>query len=77
MATFHLPHGPTGTARGRVLHGLYRYHRLRMTHVDRCIALSEEQRGLLVRAGYPRSRIDVIPNGVDTDAFTPGPSRAA
>ncbi len=74
VATFHLPHGPTGTARGRVLHGLYRYHRLRMTHVDRCIALSEAQRVLLVRAGYPAARVEVIPNGVDTDAITPGPS---
>ncbi|HEY2571305.1 MAG TPA: glycosyltransferase family 4 protein, partial [Solirubrobacteraceae bacterium] len=75
IATFHLPHGPTATARGRVLHGLYRYHRLRMTHVDRCIALSQEQRALLARAGYPDSRIAVIPNGVDTEVFTPGPSR--
>ncbi len=75
VATFHLPYGPTGTARGRVLHGLYRYHRLRMTHVDRCITLSEEQRSLLVRAGYPRARIEVIPNGVDTDSVSPGQSR--
>jgi glycosyltransferase involved in cell wall biosynthesis len=74
VATFHLPHGPIGTARGRVLHGLYRYHRLRMRHVDRCIALSTEQRLLLVRAGYPDEQIEVIPNGVDTEAVTPGPS---
>jgi glycosyltransferase involved in cell wall biosynthesis len=74
VATFHLPHGPTGTARGRVLHGLYRYHRLRMTHVDRCIALSTEQRLLLARAGYPDEQIEVIPNGVDTETITPGPS---
>jgi glycosyltransferase involved in cell wall biosynthesis len=74
VATFHLPHGPSGTARGRVLHGLYRYHRLRMTHVDRCIALSAEQRLLLARAGYPDEQIEVIPNGVDTDAVRPGPS---
>lgn len=75
VATFHLPHGPTGTARGRVLHGLYRYHRRRMTRVDRCIALSEEQRALLIRAGYPAEKVEVIPNGVDTDVVTPGPSR--
>jgi glycosyltransferase involved in cell wall biosynthesis len=74
VATFHLPHGPAGTARGRVLHGLYRYHRRRMGHVDRCIALSTEQRRLLVRAGYPGSRVTVIPNGVDTDTVRPGPS---
>jgi glycosyltransferase involved in cell wall biosynthesis len=74
VATFHLPHGPAGTARGRVLRGLYLYHRQRMAHVDRCIALSREQRQLLVRAGYPGSQIAVIPNGVDTDTVRPGPS---
>ncbi|HSP64692.1 MAG TPA: glycosyltransferase family 4 protein, partial [Candidatus Deferrimicrobium sp.] len=74
VATFHLPHGPSGTARGRVLHGLYRYHRVRMRHVDRCIALSAGQRRLLAHAGYADERIEVIPNGVDTDVITPGPS---
>lgn len=76
VATFHLPHGPAGTARGRVLHGLYRYQRTRMRHVDRCIALSNGQRDLLVRAGYPPGRVTVIPNGVDTDAVSPGGSAA-
>ena len=75
VATFHLPHGPAGTARGRVLHGLYRYHCLRMRHVDLCIALSGGQRELLARAGYPAERLVVIPNAVDTDWFAPGPSR--
>jgi glycosyltransferase involved in cell wall biosynthesis len=75
VATFHLPHGPAGTGRGRVLHGLYHYHRRRMGSVDRCVALSGEQRDLLVRAGYPASRVTVIPNGVDTEAIMPGASR--
>jgi glycosyltransferase involved in cell wall biosynthesis len=74
VATFHLPHGPEGTARAAVLQGLYRYHRLQMRHVDRCITLSPGQRDLLARAGYPAEKIVVIANGVDTDAITPGPS---
>jgi glycosyltransferase involved in cell wall biosynthesis len=74
VATFHVPHGPTGTARGRVLQGLYRYHRLRMGNVDRCIALSEAQRELLVSAGYPADRVVIVANGVDTDEISPGPS---
>lgn len=75
VATFHLPHGPDATARGQVLRGLYSYHRRQMSDVDRCIVLSDAQRDLLVRAGYPGSRTVVIPNGVDTDAIAPGPSR--
>jgi glycosyltransferase involved in cell wall biosynthesis len=74
VATFHVPHGPEGTTRGRVMHGLYRYHRTRMHHIDRCIALSDDQRDLLVRAGYPIERLTIIPNGVDGEAISPGPS---
>lgn len=75
VATFHLPHGPRGSMRGRVLSGLYRYHRFQMRELDRCIALSDEQGELLVRAGFPRARLTVISNGVDTTAITPGPSQ--
>lgn len=74
VATFHLPHGPARTFRAAILHGLYRYQRTRMRDVDQCIALSQEQRRLLVQVGYPPARVTVIPNGVDTDAVRPGPS---
>ena len=74
VATFHLPYAAPGTARGRVLQGLYRYHVRHLQHYDACVALSEGQRDLLVEAGYPASRIEVIHNGVDVEAITPGPS---
>lgn len=74
VATFHLPHGPAGTARGRVLRGLYRYHVRKMRQVDRCIALSNAQGDLLAKSGFPAKHIVVIPNGVDGDRFSPGPS---
>lgn len=74
VATFHLPYAAPGTARGRVLQGLYRYHVRHLQQYDACVALSEGQRDLLVDAGFPASRIEVIHNGVDVDAITPGPS---
>jgi len=74
VATFHLPYAAPGTARGRVLQGLYRYHVRHLQHYDACVALSQGQRDLLVDAGYPASRIEVIHNGVDIGAITPGPS---
>jgi len=74
VATFHLPYAAPHSARGRVLQGLYRYHVRHLQHYDACVALSEGQRDLLVEAGYPASRIEVIHNGVDVDAITPGPS---
>ncbi len=74
VATFHLPYAAPHTARGRVLQGLYRYHVRHLLQYDACIALSEGQRDLLVEAGYPASRIEVIHNGVDVERITPGPS---
>jgi glycosyltransferase involved in cell wall biosynthesis len=74
VATFHLPYAAPNTTRGRVLQRLYRYHVHRLQHYDACVALSEGQRDLLIEAGYPARRIEVIHNGVDVDAITPGPS---
>lgn len=75
VATFHLPYAAPHTARGRVLQGLYRYHVRHLRHYDACVALSEGQRELLVAAGFPASRIEVIHNGVDTESVTPGASQ--
>jgi glycosyltransferase involved in cell wall biosynthesis len=74
VATFHLPYAAPNTARGRVLQGLYRYHARHLQHYDACVALSDGQRDLLVAAGHPAARIEVIHNGVDVDGITPGPS---
>jgi len=74
VATFHLPYAAPHSARGRVLQGLYRYHVRQLRHFDACVALSEGQRDLLVAAGYPAGRIEVIHNGVDVEQITPGAS---
>lgn len=75
VITVHLPYARVDSARGRVLFALYRYHQRALAAADMCIALSEEQRDLLLSIGCDRQRIDVLPNGVDTDIVTPGPSR--
>jgi glycosyltransferase involved in cell wall biosynthesis len=74
VATCHLPYAPAQSARGRVMRGLYRYHGVRLQEFDRCIALSADQRDLLVRAGLRSERIVVMPNAVDTRRISPGPS---
>jgi len=74
VATCHLPYAPAQSARGRVMRGLYRYHSVRLQEFDRCIALSGDQRDLLVRAGLRPDRIIVLPNAVDTRRISPGPS---
>ena len=75
VVTVHLPYAPVHSSRGRVLYGLYRYHARALKRADRCIALSDDQRDLLLSIGCDPSRIHVLGNGVDTDAIAPGPSR--
>ncbi|MGD1053754.1 MAG: glycosyltransferase family 4 protein [Candidatus Dormibacteria bacterium] len=74
VATCHLPYAPAQSARGRVMRRLYQYHAARLQEYDRCIALSHDQRDLLVRAGVAAERIVVMPNAVDTGRISPGPS---
>ena len=74
VATFHVPSGESGTARGIVMDGLYRYHGRALARFDRCVVLSSRQRSLLAHQGYPRERMLLAPNGVDTAIFSPGPS---
>jgi glycosyltransferase involved in cell wall biosynthesis len=74
VATCHLPYAPAQSARGRVMRGLYHYHAARLQDYDRCIALSNDQRDLLIRAGLAPDRVEVMPNAVDTVRICPGPS---
>lgn len=75
VVTVHLPYAPVHSGRGRVLLGLYRFHARALRAADRCIALSNDQRDLLLTVGCDASRIDVLGNGVDTEVVSPGPSR--
>lgn len=74
VATVHLPYGRLHSARARVLREVYRFQAWRLAHFDAIVALSEGQRALLIESGCDPSRIVVIPNAVDTQRFSPGPS---
>jgi glycosyltransferase involved in cell wall biosynthesis len=73
VATFHLPYA-VGSVRAAVMRGLYRFHVRNLLEFDRCVALSEDQRDLLIEAGYPEDRLVVVHNAVDTQTYSPGPS---
>lgn len=75
VVTVHLPYAPVHSGRGRVLYSLYRFHARALQAADRCVALSADQRDLLLSVGVDPSRIDVLGNGVDTELFSPGPSQ--
>jgi len=74
VATVHLPYAAPGSARARVLRGLYRFHARHLALYDRCVALSDEQRELLVESGCAADRVTVIHNGIESESITPGTS---
>jgi len=75
VVTFHLPFGPEGSGRARVMRQLHRFWAPRLRAYQRVIVFSEGHRDRLAEVGVERSRIEVLPNAVDTGVFCPGPSR--
>jgi glycosyltransferase involved in cell wall biosynthesis len=74
VATVHLPYGTLDSTRGLLLHEVYRFQARRLARFDAVVALSDGQRALLIESGCDPDRIVVLPNGVDTERFTPGRS---
>ena len=53
----------------------YQFYAPFLANYDRVIVFSQIQQDLLTRFGVPKSRIAVIPNGVDPDKYSPGLSK--
>jgi glycosyltransferase involved in cell wall biosynthesis len=47
-----------------------------LAQYDKVIVFSQLQRSLLLKLGVPRGRLAIIPNGVDVERYSPGPSLA-
>ena len=75
VATFHLPFGRPGSGRGLVMRELHRFWAPRLRTYQRVIVFSEDHRLRLAQVGVDRLRIEVLPNAVDTERFSPGSSR--
>lgn len=56
-------------------HLTYQLYAPFLANYHRVIVFSQIQRDLLVRLGVPKSRLAVIPNGVDADKYSPGLSK--
>lgn len=74
VGTLHFPFGPRTTFWGSATRLLYRAFSRALSKYDAIIVFGERQRTMLIRYGVPPNRIRVIPNGVDTNTFAPGPS---
>lgn len=75
ISTFHTPYDGkrrNTTSTSQLL--AYQLYAPFLAKYDRTIIFSEEQQDLLVKLGVSRDRLIVIPNGVDEQKYTPGPS---
>ncbi len=74
VATVHFPYDRRSTFWGSASRSLYRLYASPLSRYDGVIIFSEEQKALLSDYGVPPAKLHVIPNGVDTHKFCPGPS---
>lgn len=76
VATFHTPFSGKGV---KLVSGTqflaYQLYAPFLVNYDRVIVFSQVQSNLLARMGVRKENIAVIPNGVDTDKYSPGPSK--
>jgi glycosyltransferase involved in cell wall biosynthesis len=74
VATFHAPYDRRQSLWGVASRLLYRVWSFALARYDAVVIFSQEQAEILSRCGVPAGQIHVIPNGVDTRFFRPGPS---
>jgi glycosyltransferase involved in cell wall biosynthesis len=75
VATFHpaFDRKPRNLA-SSTAHLMYQLHAPFLANYDRVIIFSQIQREMLIKLGVPCDRVVVIPNGVDAQRYSPGPS---
>ena len=74
VATFHVPFARQRSIWAAMAAGLYRLYAPSLAGCERVVVLGEQQKRLLLALGVPAGRIAVLPNGVDVERYSPGPS---
>jgi glycosyltransferase involved in cell wall biosynthesis len=74
VATFHAPFDTHHTAWGSLSRIFYQLYSLPLARYDRVIVFGPSQQRLLEGMGVPAAAIRVVPNGVDVERYSPGPS---
>lgn len=76
VVTYHVPFARELSGWGALAAFVNRLYVRPLSACDRVIVSGQAQRHLLVSLGVPDRVMTVIPNGVDTDKYSPGPSPA-
>jgi glycosyltransferase involved in cell wall biosynthesis len=74
VATFHVPYDSRFGLWQGISIAVYRLYAQSLASFDRVIIFSEQQKSLLEHYGVPAENVAVIPNGVDIDKYSPGPT---
>lgn len=74
VATFHVPFDLRFGVWGGVTNAIYRLYSQPLAQCDRVVIFSPTQKDILLRMGVPEDVVQVLPNGVDVDRYSPGPS---
>lgn len=74
VATIHVPFDGRSSTWGALSRFLYRIYSVPLARFDQVIVFGPAQLELLAGMGVPRAALRIIPNGVDVDRFSPGPS---
>jgi glycosyltransferase involved in cell wall biosynthesis len=74
VATFHVAFDARVSVWGGLTNAAYRLYAPALAACDRVIVFGGNQRQLLVGLGVPEEKLTVLPNGVDVDKYSPGPS---
>jgi glycosyltransferase involved in cell wall biosynthesis len=75
VATFHVPFDSRFSLWRGISSAVYRLYAQALASCDAVIIFGEAQREILASLRVPEHVIHVLPNGVDIDLFSPGPSR--
>ncbi len=75
VGTFHVPFDQRVSVWSTISNALYRLYAQALSECDAVIIFSAAQREILTGLGVPERVIRVLPNGVDVDKYSPGPSR--
>jgi glycosyltransferase involved in cell wall biosynthesis len=74
VATFHVAFDKRLTVWGGITNATYRLYTPVLAQCDRVIVFGQRQRELLTDLGVPEERLRILPNGVDVERWSPGPS---
>ncbi|MDQ6692662.1 MAG: glycosyltransferase family 4 protein [Candidatus Dormibacteraeota bacterium] len=74
VATFHVAFDNRFSLWGGITSGTYRLYAPTLAKCDRVIVFGPAQRDILLNLGVPEAVMRILPNGVDVDRYSPGPS---